>query len=424
MSGGMFDASKLESSGKGIADTTGTLGDVADARSRNEDGSLTSGEEEAPKLEEQNQDNKTEEEIESARLAEEERLAARTPEQIEEDRVAAETEANKDKTPEQIAEEKKVEADKIEADKTEAIVKKAREEFLKSFGVKTEAELKEKLNPTKPQTEEEKKASEEQYTASLLNFATKEKLFTANDFAALQNLKQTPDNELAYSSFANEYKELNKSRAGSDNPINDEEIREAFNQQYHVNSEDAALKAIGEKQIKSAADNSRTELEAKFKDAKDTYDDYAYRENNSKPFLNFINKTITASIPTEIKIPGKEGNDITYKIKNPDLKEIEKIFVNDKAFDDYLANGESQSAKDYIAKTIDIYLWSKNKDAILKEVASVSYDAGLKKAKVGSTAPFGSGQSNIAKPTDTGNGLTDAEKAKLKENYGSTFGRR
>jgi hypothetical protein len=421
----MFDATKIEqSSGKGIDNNAGgSLGDIADARTKDEDGNPIGGEGEENTPPEGQQ---TPEQIEEARLAAEKANEGKSPEQIEQEKAAAELEAtNAGKTPEQIAEEKKAADEKAAADNIENIKKEARAEFLKSFGVTTEEELKEKLNPTKQDTPEEKAAKEEQYTANLLNFATKEKLFNATDFATLQNLKQTPDTDLALNVFSEQYKELNKDRQveGVANPVTDDEIKEAFNLQYHINSEDPALKSIGEKQIKNVADGKRSDLEAKFTEAKLTYDDYAYREKNSAPFISFINKTVTGSIPAQLEFEGKNDTKIVYNIKDVDVKELEKIFVNDKAFDDYLANGESQSAKDYIAKTVEVYLWNKNKDAILKTVRDTSYDAGQKAAKVGATAPFDSGKTPPPPKSGTGNEHTPAELAKLKESFGSPLGR-
>lgn len=422
----MFDANKIEqSSGKGIDDNAdGGLGDIADARTKDADGNPIVGDESGnppPPAGEP-----TAEEIETARLAKEEADKDKTPEQLETERVEAEAaKANAGKTPEQITEEKKAADEKAAAENIENIKKEARAEFLKSFGVTTEEELKEKLNPTKQDTPEEKAAKEEQYTANLLNFATKEKLFNATDFATLQNLKQTPDNDLALNVFSEQYKEINKDRQvdGVASPVTDDEIKEAFNLQYHINSEDSALKSIGEKQIKNIADGKRGDLEAKFNDAKLTYDDFAYREKNSAPFISFINKTVTGSIPAQLEFEGKNDTKIVYNIKDVDVKELEKIFVNDKAFDDYLANGESQSAKDYIAKTVEVYLWNKNKDAILKTVRDTSYDAGQKAAKVGATAPFDSGKTPPPPKSGTGNELTQAEKDKLKNSFGSPLGR-
>lgn len=423
---GMFNPDKIEKSGTGITETGGELGGVADARTRNEDGSLASGEAEGNENTDGTQGDKTPEQIEADRLAEEDRLSKRTPEEIETERVAAEAKANEGKTPEQIEQEKKTAADALNNSNIEKAKKEARQEFLKSFGVTTEEELREKLNPTKPLTDEEKASQEQEYTASLLNYATKEKLFNANDYAQLQTLTKTSDADLAYGAFAADYKDVNKDRKNSDNtpnPVTEDEVKEAFNQQYHINSEDAALKAIGEKQIKTAASAQKAELEAKYNNAKSAYDDYALRDKSSKPFFYFINKTVNTSIPTKIETEGMDGEKIVYDIKNVDLKELEKIFVNDKAFEDFLANGESQPAKDYIAKTIEVYLWNKHKDAILKNVAEVSYGAGLKKGKVGATVPFGSQQQSSAKTGDE-KALTEAEKAKLKDSFGSTFGRR
>lgn len=421
MNGGtMFDTTKMEeSSGKGIDDNaTGDLGDIADARTKDEEGNPIGGEtatEQPPT-----------EQIETARLAKEEADKNKTPDQIEEERIAAEeAKANEGKTPDQIAAEKKTSDEKAAAENIEKIKNEARAEFLKSFGVKTETELKEKLNPTVADTPDQAKAKEEQYTANLLNFATKENMFTASEFATLQNLKHTSDNDLAFNYFSEQYKEINKDRhiEGVASPVTEDEIKEAFNQQYHITSEDPGLKSIGEKQIKSAADAKRSDLEAKYNEAKATYDDYAYRDKNSAPFINFVNKTITDSIPTQLKVTGKDGVEINIPISNVDIKEIEKALVNDKTFEDFLANGETAIAKEAISRTVEVYLWSKNKETILNTVRDVSYDAGLKVGKVGATAPFDSNKKPTAIVSGTENELSKSEKEKLKASFGSPLGR-
>lgn len=419
--GGMFNADAIESTGSAVPDEqNGELGEIADARTNPEEGS--GSEEEKPADVEL-----TEEQKEEARLALEKANEEKTPEEIEAARIAAE--ANKAKTPEAIAAEK-LEAEKLATEQKEQETAKVRaeirKEFLKEMGVNTEEELKAKLaGPAKELTPEEKAENDEKYNANLLSFATKNKLLNTDEFVALSNLKKASDTDIAFGNFAAEYKELNKDRKDSDNnpnPVSDEEVKEAFNQLYHIDSQDDTLKKIGEKQLKLVADQSRLALESKFKDAKETFDDYNFRASNDKPYRNFVSESVKSAYPEKLEFDGVEGSKINIPLDKADIKEIEKLFINDGAFEDYLANGATQSAKEQIAKTVQAFLFHKNKDAIIKTVRDTSYEAGVKKGSVGAVAPFTKDAKQSAEVTG-GKELSTAEKEKLKNSFSSPYGR-
>lgn len=421
--GSMFNASAIESSGSAVVDDNiGDLGDVADARTKPE------GDEAPEEVPLGDEAELTEEQKEQAKLELEKANEGKTPEEIEAAKKAAESE--RVKTPEEIAADKKaVEELAIQEEeiKTAKIKADARKEFLKEMGVNTEEELKLKLaGPAKELTPEEKLAKEEQYSANLLSYATKNNLLKTEEFVSLVNIKKTADTDLAYADFATQYKDLNKDRKDEDSnpsPVTEEETREAFNQLYHVDSQDETLKKIGEKQIKIAADQKRNELEQKFNNAKESFDDWSYRDANSKPFISFITTSVKEAIPQSLEFEGNDGTKINFPLDTVDVEEIKKLFINNAAFDEYLDKGASQPAKEQIAKTVEAYLFHKNKDAIIKTVRDISYEAGVKKGGVGAAAPFTKEPKQSAEVPAGDKQLSASEKQKLQQSFSSPFGR-
>lgn len=422
--GSMFNAGAIESSGSAVVDDNiSDLGDIADARTKPE-GDETSNEDPPAGSETE----LTDEQKEEARLALEKANEGKTPEEIEEARLAAEGE--KVKTPEELAAEKKTADDLIAQEeelKTAKIKAEARREFLKEMGVNTEEELKLKLaGPAKELTPEEQATKDEQYNANLLSYATKNNLLKTEEFVSLVNIKKATDVDLAYADFSSEYKNLNKDRKDEDNnpnPVTEEETREAFNQLYHVDSQDETLKKIGEKQIKISADQKRNELEQKFNNAKESFDDWAFRDANSKPFIGFITTSVKEAIPEKLEFEGHDGNKINFPLDKVDIEEIKKLFINNAAFDEYLEKGASQPAKEQIAKTVEAYLFHKNKDAIIKTVRDISYEAGVKKGGVGAAAPFTKETKQSPETASGDKELSTGEKEKLKSSFASPYGR-
>lgn len=422
--GSMFNAGAIESSGSAVVDENiSDLGDVADARTKPEGDETIDGDAPAEK-----EGELTDEQKEEARLALEKQNEGKTPEEIEEARKLAESE--KVKTPEELAADKKTADDLVAQEeelKTAKIKAEARRDFLKEMGVNTEEELKLKLaGPAKELTPEEQAAKDEQYNANLLSYATKNNLLKTEEFVSLVNIKKAADADLAYADFASEYKALNKDRKDEDNnpnPITEEETREAFNQLYHVDSQDETLKKIGEKQIKISADQKRNELEQKFNNAKESFDDWSFRDANSKPFINFISTSVKEAIPTKLEFEGQDGVKINFPLDAVDAKEIEKIFINNAAFDEYLEKGASQPAKEQIAKTVEAFLFHKHKDAIIKTVRDISYEAGVKKGGVGAAAPFTKEPKQPAETPSEDKELSASEKQKLQQSFSSPFGR-
>jgi len=219
-------------------------------------------------------DNQTDAEKETARLEAEKNArkeAALAEGKTEDEFEAAEKLAleNAGKTADQLAEEKRIADEKVAQDASiEAIRKEERAKFLKEMGVESEDELKAKLNPTKPKTPEELAAEANIYNASLAKFAVENKVFTNDEWLAVQNMRKAPDADLVFQNFAHEYKEQNKDRKLGDaaDPVTDEEIKDKFNELYHVDSDNKALKEQGEKNLALKAQSIRGPLETKFND--------------------------------------------------------------------------------------------------------------------------------------------------------------
>lgn len=392
----MINENLIESGGgKPILDKTEDPGAVGDGR--------TPGTEAAAPAEQAV--TKTEDEIAADKVAEEARVAALTPEEKLAEADAKIAEEHKDKTPEEIKalqeaardprtpEEKQAEADAIAKAETEEkenkIKQSALSELFKKYGVKTEAELAEKLNPV-VETEEQKTQKAEMYTAALNKYAVDEKAFNNEELTVFNTLRKMPAEDLVYNQFKKDFTEANKGRVDGDgkpNPVTDDEIKDGFSELYHTESENKALKEIGKKNLDVAAKSILAPLEDKFNLVKEVFD-----ENNRKTaalpaFEKFVTSTIADSVPKEL-VYGEGENQVKVTLNNTDLKSIEKLFVKNHYFDDFLQKGGTDEQRAEFKREIMKEILFQNHEAIAKVVGDVREGVGLKKGAVGAKAPF------------------------------------
>lgn len=347
----------------------------------------------------------TEEEAAAAKVAEETRVAALTPEEKLAEADAKIAEDNKEKTPEEIKalqeaardprtpEQKQAEADaaaKAETEEKENKIKQsALAELFKKYGVKTEAELAEKLNPV-VETEEQKTQKAEMYTAALNKYAVDEKVFNNEELTVFNTLKKMPAEDLVFNQFKKDFTEANKGRVdgeGKPNPITEDEIKDGFSELYHTESENKALKDIGKKNLDIAAKGILQPLEEKFNLVKEVFDENN-RKNAALPeYTKFVKSTIAESVPKEL-VYGEGENQVKVTLNNTDLDAIEKLFVKNHYFDDFRQKGGTDEQRAEFKREIMKEILFQNHEAIAKVVGDVREGVGLKKGAVGAKAPF------------------------------------
>src|SRR5690606_32377253 len=141
-------------------------------------------------------------------------------------------------------------------------------------------------------------------------FAINKKLISSTDIAAREELSKQDDQSIAMKEFAAHYKETHKGRLKEGSveadPVTEDEIKEAFDEFYHLDSSNSALKTKGEQMIKERADQLRGNVNTKFDTARQQYEAEVHKNTNIPAFRNFLKDTISKAVTDQI-IPFEEG---------------------------------------------------------------------------------------------------------------------
>ena len=206
---------------------------------------------------------------------------------------------------------------------------------LKSFGFDTPDALKEHLRQHKenavPEADKIKKANIEK--ANLIKYATEQNIANVDDFSSYESLSKKADADLVYEKFAAEQKE--------DNPeLTDDEIKENFNSEYKLNSENAKEKERGQQKLAKEAKELRSPAAEKITKAQEAYKEYSSLSEKYPQFQKFIGEVIKKNTPDKLILSNvKEGEDqipIEIEITAEQRKEISKMFDNGKIYRDYI----------------------------------------------------------------------------------------
>lgn len=314
------------------------------------------------------------------------------------DAEEARIEAEKNKTPEELAAAKLLADDetaKQQAAETEALRVKneMRAEFLKEMGFNSEEELKAKLTPTKPKTPEELAQDQEIYNVSLAKFAVENKILSNEEWLAVHNMSKAPDSTLVFDNFKHEYTEANKGRTQDDKPfpVTAEEIQDKFNELYHVDSENTALKAEGEKNLALKAKAIRGPLESKLNDATEIYNTEIAQKQAVPEFRSFVQKILATAVPDKWEY-GTGDDKVVIDLSNLDRKAFEQSLFDtglmQKEFQDFFKGKGTPDQRARIEREITKELLYMNHKEIAKENFKAGISKGTKVTAPGSKAPF------------------------------------
>lgn len=290
--------------------------------------------------------------------------------------------------------------EKEAAEKELEFERKAEEKLLRKLGVSSLDELRKK-EAAEP-SEEEKKLATEKETAAINKYAVDNNKLTNADIVRLNNIKSTPDEKLVFDNFAKEFKEANKDRKddlGDPSPVTDEDVKAAFDTAFHKNTKDPVLLKLGEKMIAKEASAIKGDLEDKYKEASEQFKDYSVRKAKGQEYKAFLKGFLATNTPSELTY-GEGDQKVTYKLDEgtltkKDREDIEKFFVNDKYFENFIKDGGGQKTRDEFKEDMRNYLVLKHHDKIVKTYGDVRYEAGLKAGKIGAEAPFKQDKSEL-----------------------------
>lgn len=273
-------------------------------------------------------------------------------------------------------------------DPTEELRKKIEKEFFEKYNVKSAEELEQKLKtPDAPETEEQKAERQQKLKADINHFGVHNKLFSNDDIVNLETLGKKTAEDVAFEKFAVAYRAVDKNKDASIDTIRDE-----FKSFYHLDSDNAVLKAEGEKQIKLIYDNELNPLKSKYDVAKTAFEKRNEMANELPKYEKFISEVVQTSIPKRLElVKGETPEDsIGYDIPETEVKEVEALLKNDEEFQRFLSyKGDTQQATKFFKEMVENIIFTRNKDKIITTVTEAARAQGLRAGSTtGASNPF------------------------------------
>jgi hypothetical protein len=233
--------------------------------------------------------------------------------------------------------------------------------------------------------------------AEFIKFSAENDLMKVDDFARFETAKQRQDRELVFENFSKEWKDENKDAT-------DDEVQEAFDNQYHVNSDSDKAKSRGEKLIAKEAKELRTPLETSYTKAKGSYEQHKVLKQDMPNFQKFIDSTIEKNISDKIKVYEKEIDSekiaVDIEITKEEKKEIFDAVKKEIATHESYAtwkkdskDGKNERLEKMIAKEVKYLINEKKQSLAYESTATKFYEVGEKKgtakgSNVGANNPF------------------------------------
>lgn len=351
--------------------------------------------------------------------APEDKAAAENPDKVPQDKVPEE---NPDKVP----------LEKAPAQNQAPLSAEQKDELLQAYlaeqGLGTLEELKalKTKSAENPETEAQRQQRLEDYNNQVTAFGLSQQLLTKTDIQELENVSLLDDRSLARKEFADEYRQANKDRLdehGHKDPVTEEEIEDSFEEFYHLYSDAPALKARGEKMIQQMATQLRSAAQGKFEAAKAGFEAKAHKDAHVPLFSKFLQESLQKAIPESLTIFQEGDQQVKFTLKDDtgklkyNLAELEKLFVNDAVYEQFLASDDKSGLEKYISQTVLSQLHETNKGEMAKLIYEQGRNAGRKEgSSVGAKAPFKSAQGVPPVPT-TDKVMTDADKSNLKSQF-------
>jgi len=265
--------------------------------------------------------------------------------------------------------------------------------LLESLGVQSVDQLKEKLTPKKEEpkkelTPEEKEKEENVYKSNVLNYAVENGLMKPDDFVKLESLKSKADLDLVYEKFVSEQKE-------DDPDLTDDEIKENFEKQYPLNSENAKAKARAEAKIKKEAAEFRTPLESSFNKAKSRFDEQRDLGNNFPEFSKTIENFVNGAIPEKFeafktKIGEKEVTidvEITKEEREAIAKSVREVVQSPDNYDVYKKK-DLVTLKEMTEKATMAFVRDRKMNEAFSRISEQFFKEGKEAKAVGAENPF------------------------------------
>lgn len=267
------------------------------------------------------------------------------------------------------------------------------------------------LNKEPEKTPEQVAKEAELEKVNFRKYAVENDLMKDDDFNSFDTISKRKDHDLVFERFSKEQQE--------DNPeITDDEIKEAFETEYKLNSENEKAKARGMARLQKEASEIKNPYETAYKSAKTRYDEDRSIEAQVPAYKKFVDDLIKESAPDKLTLfkakDGEEEISIDVDLTKEDRDELAKTFINPKTFRSFLDGKEKLGdVKATLAKKINGFLKQKYFDTALSSSFEKGMGRGtLKGSSVGANNPFA-----LVKNTGQDHGHAKEAMAEVRESH-------
>lgn len=266
--------------------------------------------------------------------------------------------------------------------------------------------IRQQKEASKPDAEKQKQAEVEK--ANFLKYSTENDLLKIDEYNQYESLNGKQDKDLIYDKFVKEFKEDNPDIEG--NEI-EEEAKNAFDNEYKLNSKNEKVKTRGEARLKKEAEDLRLPYKSKYETASTNFKEYQQVQKTYPEFNKFIDDVISEKTPDKFSFKVDDDIDEKNKAEIPveiDLtkeqrKELETIFKSPKYYNSYTKGEKRDELKAAISKKIEGFIKANNFDAAVKQSYKTAAGIYVKKgSNVGAENLFG-----VSKNTPSGAPVID-----------------
>ena len=254
---------------------------------------------------------------------------------------------------------------------------------------------------------ESEPSTDDKMFADLTAYAIKSKKATKDDVVQYENIQKADSNTLVYNKFA-------EAKRNEDSYISDEEIKEAFDFEYYVNSEDEKLKAHGKEIIAKEGNEIKSPILEKIESIKK---DFVISQNmgafksQQETIVNEFNKH---PLKASVTVDGHDINiEVLPEVSFDDLKKHlmdteEGRLQNNLLFTAFIE--DRNISEKGLGQLLSSIANSKVEQKKLDMVANSAYEKGIEKGKgntIGAKSPFSSKQEAL-KTSDSPQNNMDA----------------
>lgn len=258
-------------------------------------------------------------------------------------------------------------------------------ELKERFGVETREELDAILGAKaakKDETPEEKIKREKTYAANLDKYLQDENIMSREKIIEYEAVKGKSDKDLAIESFTKEFKAEN---ADAD----DEDIADAIESRFHLKTENAKLKKVGEAIIKKDAAAIKGSFESTYTNGKAQFDK-DQKALSQIPQFNQSVDNYAKTLPSTIEAFKKDDLVVNFDLTPEIRKQIsDTVLKSHEVFNQFLKTGDTPEFKELLRSRTREAIISLNHASMINVVAEANFSKGLKSGStVGAKQPF------------------------------------